>query len=37
LALERQYPNPAALSADGIRLLLEAAYQGDSTYVTVID
>jgi maleylacetate reductase len=34
LALERQYPNPAALSQQGLTVLLEAAFQGDWEYVT---
>ena len=37
LALERQYPNPAPVTIEGIRVLLEAAYEGDSTYVTGLD
>lgn len=33
-ALERQYPNPAPVTASSIRVLLDAAYRGDSAYVT---
>jgi len=34
VAMEKQYPNPAELSHDKIRVLLEAAYQGDTEYIT---
>jgi alcohol dehydrogenase class IV len=34
LALERQYPNPAPVTLEGIRVLLDAAYLGDAEYVT---
>jgi hypothetical protein len=34
LALERQYPNPAPVTERGLKVLLEAAYQGDADYVT---
>jgi maleylacetate reductase len=37
LALERNYPNPAPLSLEGIRVLLEAAFVGDAKYVTSFD
>lgn len=37
LALERHYPNPAPLTLDGIRVLLAAAFIGDSGYVTSFD
>ena len=35
LAVERQYPNPRPVTRDDIRLLLQAAWQGDSAYVRV--
>lgn len=34
LALERQYPNPAPVTREGIRILLDAAFLGDSGYIT---
>ena len=34
LAVERPYPNPAPLSREGIRALLDAAFRGDGSYVT---
>jgi maleylacetate reductase len=34
LAVERQYPNPAPITRDGIRVLLDAAFRGDGEYVT---
>ncbi|HEX6576003.1 MAG TPA: maleylacetate reductase [Gemmatimonadaceae bacterium] len=34
LAMERTYPNPAPLTEDRIRVLLEAAFVGDTEYVT---
>ena len=37
LALERHYPNPAPLTLEGMRVLLEAAYVGDAEYVTSFD
>lgn len=37
LALERQYPNPAPVTLEGIRVLLEAAFYGDGDYVTRFD
>jgi len=37
LALERVYPNPAPLTPEGIRVLLEAAYVGDAEYVISFD
>jgi maleylacetate reductase len=33
LAVERQYPNPRAVTEEGIRELLAAAFHGDSGYV----
>jgi len=36
LAVERQYPNPAPITRDGIRVLLDAAFRGDGEYVTAI-
>ena len=37
LALERQYPNPAPVTLEGIRVLLDAAFRGDGQYVTASD
>ena len=37
LAVERQYPNPRAVTREGITDLLAAAYRGDGRYVTVAD
>jgi maleylacetate reductase len=37
LALERQYPNPAPVTLEGIRVLLDAAFRGDGNYVTASD
>jgi alcohol dehydrogenase class IV len=34
LAIEKQYPNPRKLDRDSIAVLLEAAYEGDGSYVT---
>lgn len=34
LALERQYPNPAPVTSQGLTLLLDAAFAGDGEYVT---
>ncbi|MGE5748997.1 MAG: maleylacetate reductase [Gemmatimonas sp.] len=34
LAAERQYPNPAPVTIEGIRVLLDAAFRGDGGYVT---
>jgi maleylacetate reductase len=34
LAGERQYPNPAPLTVDRLRALLDAAWRGDADYVT---
>jgi len=34
LALEKQYPNPAPVTPERISVLLDAAYRGDSDYVT---
>ena len=34
LAVERQYPNPAPVTIEGIRILLDAAVRGDGDYVT---
>ena len=34
LAVERPYPNPAAITRNGIRVLLDAAFRGDGSYVT---
>jgi alcohol dehydrogenase class IV len=34
LAVERQYPNPAPVTVEGIRVLLDAAFRGDGDYVT---
>jgi alcohol dehydrogenase class IV len=36
LAVERQYPNPAPVTRERIRVLLDAAYRGDGEYVTSI-
>ena len=36
LAIERQYPNPAPVTRENIRVLLDAAYRGDGEYVTSI-
>jgi alcohol dehydrogenase class IV len=36
LAVERQYPNPAPVTRERIRVLLDAAYHGDGEYVTSI-
>lgn len=36
LAVERQYPNPAAVTREKIRVLLDAAFRGDGEYVTSI-
>ena len=36
-AMMKQYPNPAALTADKVRILLEAALVGDREYVTRFD
>jgi maleylacetate reductase len=37
LAGERQYPNPAPLTVDRLRALLDAAWRGDTEYVTAFD
>jgi maleylacetate reductase len=37
LALERQYPNPAPVTLEGVRVLLDAAFIGDGDYVTASD
>jgi maleylacetate reductase len=37
LALERQYPNPAPVTLEKIRVLLDAAFAGDGDYVTASD
>jgi alcohol dehydrogenase class IV len=37
LAVERQYPNPAPVTVEGIRVLLDAAFRGDGDYVTASD
>jgi alcohol dehydrogenase class IV len=34
VAMEKQYPNPAELTRDKIRVLLEAAHHGDTEYIT---
>ena len=34
VAMEKQYPNPAPLTPEKIRVLLEAALAGDTEYVT---
>jgi len=34
VAMEKQYPNPAELTREKIRVLLEAACHGDAQYVT---
>ena len=34
VAMEKQYPNPAELTHDKIRVLLDAAYHGDTEYIT---
>ena len=34
LAVERQYPNPAPVTRENIRVLLDAAFRGDGEYVT---
>jgi alcohol dehydrogenase class IV len=36
LAVERQYPNPAPVTRERIRVLLDAAFRGDGEYVTSI-
>ena len=33
LAVEKQYPNPRPVTQEGVRELLEAALEGDSSYV----
>ena len=37
LAGDRQYPNPAPLTVDRLRALLDAAWRGDTEYVTAFD
>jgi alcohol dehydrogenase class IV len=34
LAVERPYPNPAPVTRERIRVLLDAAFRGDGEYVT---
>ncbi|MEO8192768.1 MAG: maleylacetate reductase [Gemmatimonadales bacterium] len=36
MAVEQPYPNPAPVTRDAVRVLLDAAFRGDSTYVTTI-
>lgn len=33
LAVEKQYPNPRPVTRDAIRMLLEAAFEGDASYI----
>ena len=36
LAVEQQYPNPQPLTHDGVRTLLTAAFEGDTSYVAAL-
>jgi hypothetical protein len=34
VAMEKQYPNPAPLTLNNLRILLEAAQHGDTEYIS---
>lgn len=36
LAVEKQYPNPQPLTHEGVRALLTAAFEGDTSYVAAV-